>query len=147
MSFERFSTSSEARKVKTPSRSSGIYITVPVSRFSGMKSLFGKKPFTVTGRRYPAVRSAEIMSTAGIIYPNAPRPASPSAPTQRYYLLKKPQAGGLPMSPSDARVYPHMVTGISLPTPSSSSTFVFPVCIIIEPADMKSAVLIIAWKI
>lgn len=83
ISFERFSTSSEARKVKTPSRISGIYITAPVSRFSGMKSLFGKKPFTVTGRRYPAVRSAEIMSTAGIIYPNAPRPASPSAPTQR----------------------------------------------------------------
>ena len=68
-----------------------------------------------------------------------------SAPWARYHLLTKPRQGGMPTRPTLARVKHHMTTGICLPMPSSSATWVLPVLWMMAPADMNSVSLISAW--
>ena len=48
-------------------------------------------------------------------------------PIARYHLLMNPHIGGIPIRASEHSVKHHRTTGISLPIPVSSSTFLRPV--------------------
>ena len=64
----------------------------------------------------------------------------------RYHLLTKPDAGGMPMSASEASVKPQRVLGMALPMPRSSSTRCLPATAMNEPAQRKRQILMQAWK-
>ena len=78
----------------------------------------GKNPLVTMGSRYPAVSSAETISTTSPAMPK-PRRGADSPADSRYHLLTAPAIGGIPMRESAASVKHIMVTGIRLPIPRS----------------------------
>ena len=81
----------------------------------------GKNPSTMTGSRYPAVRSAEISSTTGPSTSKIPVPLSIAAVAMAH-LLVNPPMGGIPTREMEAAVKHRRVSGISRPIPISSVT-------------------------